>query len=186
MIGLVADSHVPDRRRDLHPDMLERFKKEKVTLILHAGDISFPGVLSKLERIAPVEAVRGNYDFFFMPALPMAKVINIQGMHIGLTHGHGGLAKYIDDKIKYWLGTYKGVDFFAERAENLLPDDVDAVCFGHSHFPVNRRKGRKLIVNPGSSSAHLYGDQEWPSFALLKIANQQISAEIIKLDPDRF
>lgn len=185
-IGLVADSHIPDRRRTLHPDMLQRLREEEVQLILHAGDISLPSVLRRLGAIAPVQAVRGNYDFFFWPPLPMSRVIELGGVRIGITHGHGSLAKYAQDKFMYIVGRYKGVSFFADRAEQMLPKDVDVVVFGHSHFPVNKRSGGKLIVNPGSCSYHLRFREGLPSFGLLRIAEGRASAEIIELDPARF
>ncbi len=186
VIGLLADSHIPDRRKNLHPDMLQRLRDEKVELILHAGDIALPRVLEQLEAIAPVYAVRGNYDFLFFPPLPMKRVIEVQGVRIGLTHGHGGLAKYVQDKYMYIIGRYKGVDFFADRAESMVPEDVDIVCYGHSHFPMQKMKGSKLIVNPGSCSSHLYYQKEQPSFGLLRVEGKKFSVEIVYLNRAKF
>ena len=185
-IGLVADSHIPDRRRGLHPDLLQRLREEQVQLILHAGDISLPFVLRELEAIAPVQAVRGNYDFFFWPSLPMTRLIELGGVRIGMTHGHGSLAGHVRDKFNFLRGRYKGVSFFTQRAVDLLPEDVDVVVFGHTHFPLNEQRGRQLIVNPGSCSYHLRFREGRPSFGLLRIAEGRASVEIVELDPARF
>ena len=53
-IGVVSDTHVPDRAVALHPALLSELRRNKVDLILHAGDISTAGVLQELETIAPV------------------------------------------------------------------------------------------------------------------------------------
>ncbi|MBW6475409.1 MAG: metallophosphoesterase family protein, partial [Anaerolineaceae bacterium] len=48
-IGVLSDTHIPDRVGALHPDILPAFKEMGVELIIHAGDISSPVVLRQLE-----------------------------------------------------------------------------------------------------------------------------------------
>ena len=88
IIGVLADTHIPDRSRRLNPKIADIFRAAKVELILHAGDISIPRVLRKLEEIAPVHAVRGNRDLFWSANLPMHRVLEIEGNKIGMTHGN--------------------------------------------------------------------------------------------------
>ena len=66
-LGVVADTHIPDRVRSLHPDLLPGLKAANAEVILHAGDICSPVVLAELSQVAPVVAVRGNRDW----ALPV-------------------------------------------------------------------------------------------------------------------
>jgi putative phosphoesterase len=40
LIGLISDTHIPDRARQLPDNVLEAFKD--VDLILHAGDLTSP------------------------------------------------------------------------------------------------------------------------------------------------
>ena len=61
-LGVVTDSHVPDRMRAL-PDALWP-ALAGVDAILHAGDVCVPRVLAALEQVAPVYAVAGNRDIF--------------------------------------------------------------------------------------------------------------------------
>ena len=59
-IGVLSDTHIPTRARCLPPEIFTVFKN--VELILHAGDLVDPLVLSELETLAPVQAVAGNMD----------------------------------------------------------------------------------------------------------------------------
>jgi predicted phosphodiesterase len=69
VIGVVADTHVPDRVNALHPDLLQELATREVDYIFHAGDCSTSCVLDELRAIAPVFAVAGNRDWF-LPTLP--------------------------------------------------------------------------------------------------------------------
>ena len=60
LIGLISDTHIPDRARELPEKVIEAF--ENVELIIHAGDLTSPKVIEELENIAPVMAVQGNMD----------------------------------------------------------------------------------------------------------------------------
>ena len=60
LIGVISDTHIPYRSRNIPSKVFEEFKN--VDLILHAGDIEDLSVLDELEKIAPVKAVNGNCD----------------------------------------------------------------------------------------------------------------------------
>lgn len=132
-IGVVSDTHIPKRAREIPPQVLEAFRD--VDLILHAGDLVVPDVLAALERLAPVVAVAGNND----PAdladrLGHTRAVDLAGYRIGLTHGH--------------LGTGKST---VEKALSHFPG-ADCVVFGHSHAPYSQRHGATLAFNPGSAT----------------------------------
>jgi len=106
VVGVVSDTHIPDRVKELHPFLLDELKKTHVQLILHAGDISIGSVLTALETIAPVRAVTGNRDILLSRQLPAARRIEIYGSSITLIHGHLGLYIYWKDKINHILQGY--------------------------------------------------------------------------------
>ena len=88
-LGLIADTHIPDRRSSLHPQILTAFKEAGVAAILHAGDICSPQVLERLETVAPVYAVRGNRDWVLLRHLPSTRLLEFGGIRVAMAHGHG-------------------------------------------------------------------------------------------------
>ena len=178
-IGVLADTHVPDRVGDLHPDIIPTFQQHKVDLIIHAGDISIPAVVEKLESVAPVEAVQGNRDWWRMKALPASKIITIKEVKLLITHGHGHFFSYLWDKIPYWMLGYRFERFV--RKFSRLHQDFDIVIFGHSHRPENRWVDGRLYFNPGSAYDPLR-NRSGPSIGVIEIgAGKRNDAKIIHL-----
>jgi putative phosphoesterase len=178
-LGVIADTHVPDRRPDLDPQILPIFLQAKVQTILHAGDVSSQKVLDQLSQIAPVLAVRGNRDWFQLRSLPDTRFLNYDNIPVVLTHGHGGWAKYIREKFEF---TFRGYD--KERYKNKLLAEfpqAKVIIFGHTHYALNVWVGETLIFNPGSP--HFPGSRnETPSLGLLHIeAGGKVTGEIINL-----
>lgn len=179
-LGLVADTHVPDRRRQLHPGLLPALRAAGVSQILHAGDISRPRVLAELAQVAPVLAVRGNRDWFHCADLPLTRGLVAGGLRIGLTHGHGGWRAYLADRLRYLVMGPQSFEFFAERALAMLPD-AQVVVFGHSHEPMITQVGDTLVINPGSVCCQALPGRA-PTFGLLHINGKQAEAQIVELD----
>jgi putative phosphoesterase len=179
VIGVIADTHIPDRVATLHPQILTVLQSAGVQCILHAGDICARRVLEELETIAPVHAVRGNRDFLAGP-LPLVEELQMGEVRLALMHGHGGWLRYIWDKWKYILYGYK-----LERYLKILgqvSQDVRIVVFGHTHFAENRWYEGRLLFNPGSAS---FGSKPGtaPSLGLIRIsADGHICAEIVSLN----
>ena len=155
IVGVISDTHVPDRVAQVTPQALEVFRQAGVGAILHAGDISSAPVLAALEQIAPVYAVRGNRDGRIQPQLPDQRVVPLEGVRIGLTHGHGSLWDYIVEKPRVLL---HGVQpqYYIQRVLGWFPD-VDVIVFGHIHMQVNQRVDGRLVFNPGSACGRGYG-----------------------------
>ena len=60
---------------------------EGVDLIIHAGDVGKPEVLSALRDLAPVRAVRGNVDRGdWAEALPLTEVVEVEGRFLYVLH----------------------------------------------------------------------------------------------------
>lgn len=181
-LGLVADTHVPDRRPALRPGVLAEFRQARVFTILHAGDISTPRVLAELETVAPVVAVRGNRDWFGFDDLPYHRVIMVGAVNIGLTHGHGSWGKYFWDKLRYLLRGPQSFEVARYRAMGIFASkDTDVIVFGHNHEPLIKHDNGRLVVNPGSACTQALPGKP-PTIALLHIEGRKARAEIIPLD----
>lgn len=180
-IGVIADTHIPDRSRKLHPGVLPALKNAGVHQILHAGDISVPRVVIELEQCAPVTVVRGNRDFVRFKNLPMSQTLSIEGIQIGLTHGHGGWRTYFMDKLNQLRGGPMPFRVIKERAISLVPQDVDVVVFGHNHSVYNQVEDGKLIFNPGSACCSIPRNSA-PTIGLLYIDGERVRGEIVYLD----
>jgi len=131
-IGVISDTHIPRRRKNLPPVLWEALAG--VDLILHAGDIVEEWVLRDLGTLAPVEAVAGNMDpGNLAEKLLRKKFLELDGKKIGLIHGDG----------------FRGTTI--QRAQEAFESDhPHCIVFGHSHRPFNETVEGILMFNPGS------------------------------------
>lgn len=119
-IAVVSDTHGL-----LRPELLPMLVGAEQ--ILHLGDVGDPTILTRLDEIAPLTAIRGNVDTSGTCAqLPETEVVTLGGLHLYLLHN-------VHD-----LDLDPAVAGFA------------AVLFGHSHKPEIRRHKGVLYFNPGS------------------------------------
>lgn len=180
-LGVIADTHIPDRTKHLNPEALEVFKRADVDAILHAGDMCLPKVISQLKEIAPVHTVRGNRDLFGFRDIPWNQQLEFEGVTIGITHGHGGWWEYVLERLSY---TYKGspkFSHFENKAIHSFPD-VDVLVLGHNHAPANRWQDGQLIFNPGSPCCPNDNYPNLPpSVGLLHIDRGNVEGEIVFL-----
>jgi putative phosphoesterase len=151
VVGLIADTHGL-----LRPQVAGLFKG--VDLIVHAGDVGGPGVLTALQAIAPVEAVSGNVDDRHDPMLARARSIPVGGLILHVSHGD---------------------ELGRPTAEKMLARyDADIVVFGHTHRQASHRDARgRLAINPGAAGPKRFDIQ--PSVARLTIVDRQIEIEFI-------
>lgn len=178
-IGVIADTHIPDRVRSLHPDLLPGLRAAQVDLLLHLGDICVPSVLTELEQLAPVIAVRGNRDWAFAGILPWVRTFSVNGMRIAMQHGMGSFWHYWWDKLKF-----ETVGYRFPRYKRLLLRTTpgnDIMIFGHTHHPVSLRENGVLFFNPGSA-CRTPSTFPPPSFGLLHLDGQGgVEGQIIEL-----
>ena len=178
-LGVLADTHIPDRVPVLSPRIIEIFRQAGVAAILHAGDVSVPHVIEELEQVAPVHAVRGNRDIFYLRNLPLRDKLNIDGVSIGIAHGHGTFSHYMIDKIQRSIYGRLYKKYFRRMLQTF--PDMDVIVFGHLHEPCNFYLDGKLLFNPGSTSF------PWPrgspgTFGLLHLEQgKEPQGEIIEL-----
>jgi len=159
LIGLISDTHIPDRARILPQKVIDAFSD--VDLILHAGDLTSPKVIDELEEIAPVMAVQGNMDRANGINLPKAKVIEAEDLRIGLVHGE--VYPRADSQQLLYL------------AREL---NVDILVSGHSHQPKIEQSEGILLLNPGSPIVPRLADR---TVMLLEINNREVDVELVKV-----
>lgn len=120
-IGLISDTH-----GQLRPEALAFL--EGCDHLVHAGDIGKPEVLSALEAIAPVTAIRGNVDTGEWAAeLPEVREVTLAGVRLLVLHDLKQLS--------------------VDPAE----EGIRVVVSGHSHRPLAEERGGVLYINPGSA-----------------------------------
>ncbi len=152
----LSDTHLRD---EMLPQAVAEIC-EGADLILHAGDFVSPEAHAALADIGRLEAVRGNADFPDLKRLlPERKVIDIEGLRIGLVH----MASHGPDLI--------GAEIMAREMEAAV------LVFGHIHRPVVER-GERLLLCPGSPTQPRMSA---PSVAELEIDNGKISGRIVPL-----
>lgn len=145
-IGVVADTHCPEFTERLPDRLLEVL--QGVDLILHAGDVTGRQTLEALERIAPVEAVRGDHDGGL--GLPATRELTVEGRRIALVHGNR--SRWLEEPQTFlWtmsLGYYHPHRRLPAKLRREFPA-ADVIVFGHTHRALIDRAGGRLVFNPG-------------------------------------
>jgi len=119
-IGVISDTHGL-----LRPEVMPALAG--VERVLHLGDVGDAAILKKLEKLAPVTAIRGNVDRSGpCSKLPETEVILLEGHYIYMLH-----------------------DVHSIRLDPSAAKFA-AVLYGHSHQPGIRRHKGVLYFNPGS------------------------------------
>lgn len=143
-IGLISDTHIPEARKELWPQVFEAFRG--VDLILHGGDLHELSVLDALERVAPVFAARGNGEDGSGgravqpddPRLREAWTLELEGLRVGLTH-----AVPIPEIPPHFT--------LARAMERYFPGErPDVIVYGDTHVEAIDTIDGILCVNPGS------------------------------------
>jgi uncharacterized protein len=160
LVAVIADTHLPRGARRLPEACVERLRAADV--ILHAGDVVADAVLRELSALGPpVHAVHGNMDDLVLcERLPETLVVDVSGLHIGMTHDAGPHARR------------------EERLVKRFPDCA-AVVYGHTHEPHVERSGNVWILNPGSPTERRRAPSH--TMLMLEAANGRIAPELIEL-----
>jgi putative phosphoesterase len=160
-IGVISDTHIPDRAKAIPQIILDEFKK--VDMVIHAGDFVDLNVLKTLRNVCTdVRAVWGNMDpYEIRKGFSEKEIIKVANYRIGVTHGYGHPDKLI------------------ELTTKIFKDDrVNIIIFGHSHKPVNEKKDDILYFNPGSPTDKVFSP--YNSYGIIEITDK-IEARIVKL-----
>lgn len=120
-IGVISDTHGL-----LRPEALTALAG--VDRILHLGDVGEIEILTALQRIAPVSAIRGNVDIEGpCSRLPAFETVDADGHTLYLLHNLSLLDL------------------------NPAAAGFSAVLYGHTHQPKIEKKDGILYFNPGSA-----------------------------------
>lgn len=148
-IGVISDTHGllrPEAQRAL----------EGVQLIIHAGDVGAPQILTQLKLIAPVFAVRGKVDTeAWAQELPLTTVVELSGFHL------------------YVLHNLRDLDLNPQAA------GFDAVISGHTHAADQHEDSGVLFLNPGSAGPHRF--QLPVTLALVELSKKPWRVELVRL-----
>lgn len=178
-LGVIADTHIPDRAKSLPQAALDHFEARQVSAILHAGDLSTYKIIHQLEEIAPVYAVRGNTDVLLLGRLPWVQHLTFEGVTIGMVHGHGNWLKYLKNKVHFLFHGPKNFSYYEAAAKKQLPNSR-VVVMGHNHISANYWWDEQLIFNPGSpTKPNRLMTGLPPSIGFLHIENRNVSGEIV-------
>lgn len=165
-IGLISDTHCPDRCR-FFPRSLGNLLRS-VDLILHAGDVGEMWTLDALSELAPVIAVHGNDDSDDARSELPDQVITTQGdARILLYHGH-----YKDRKQEMAARRIDAWEPKLQQLEEMAREkDATVLVFGHTHIPMVQRRGDVALVNPGAiASGNSFRSQTTKSIAIMEVA----------------
>jgi putative phosphoesterase len=148
-VGLISDTHSL-----LRPEAVAALRGSD--LIIHAGDLCDPEILSALEDIAPVTAVRGNNDRgAWASAIRETEVLQVGEAFIYVIHD------------------------LAEMDMDPRAAGFHAVISGHSHRPLSALRAGVLFVNPGSAGPRRFSLPV--SVGRLVVSGTKVEAQLIEL-----
>ena len=166
-VGILADTH-----GILNPRLLTAFRDAKVEAIVHAGDIcqhksrlSLEEILSRLEAIAPVTAVRGNMEDKHCKGHKLPNTAVLCKRNARLHIHHGDLIDYKDpQKVMSAL----------RPSDGWRSDDV--IIYGHSHKAELTRRNGVLFFNPSAATLPRFNNAPTGNrCALLRINGDELS-----------
>ena len=150
-IGVISDTHGL-----LRDEALRALAGSE--LIIHAGDVGKPEILTKLNIISPVIAVRGNVDKgAWADALPKTAVVE----------SASGLIYVLHDVHELDL--------------EPSASGFSMVISGHSHQPGKQERDGVIYLNPGSAGPRRF--QLPISLARIDGSNTFAQVEIVTLEP---
>lgn len=159
LIGLISDTHIPERANKIPEKVFDVFKD--VEMILHAGDLVSRSVIQELENLAPTICVQGNMDRMYGLNLPKREIIKVDNLTIGLDHGE-----------VYPRGDTQQLKYIGMEMR------VDVLITGHTHTPFIKELKNMILLNPGSPTVPRMSD---PSVMLVEVDYNDLDARIIKL-----
>ncbi|HEX8844181.1 MAG TPA: metallophosphoesterase family protein [Pyrinomonadaceae bacterium] len=155
LIGVISDTH-----GKLDERVFELFAG--VSRIIHAGDIGDEELIWKLEKVAPVIAVRGNNDAATL-CFPNERMARIQGRTFYIRH------------------QFATVEKLNVAQQRLIEERMaDAVIFGHSHQAYFGYWRGTLLFNPGGAGPKRFSLPR--SVGLLELHEERIEPRILILD----
>ncbi|KAG5495407.1 hypothetical protein GH5_03068 [Leishmania sp. Ghana 2012 LV757] len=160
LVLVVGDTWVPQRASGIPEVFCKMFSPGRIHKLLITGSVGSKEMYDYLRTIAPeVHCVASTVDRQWADRLPESVVLTVEGLKLGLIHGH---QIPVGDK-----------DSLAAVQREL---DVDVLVSGTTHHSKYFEFDSHLFVNPGSLSG---ADTEYegnvvPSFMLLDIQDKSV------------
>lgn len=149
IVGVISDTHGLIR-----PEAVQALQGSQ--LIVHAGDVGKPQILTALEAVAPVLAVRGNIDTGeWANELPFTRTIEVPGTRLYVIHN-------LDE-----LNIDPGAAGF------------QGVISGHSHHPSIEWREGIMYLNPGSAGPRRFNLPVM--VAKIEVIGKKLVPELIEL-----
>lgn len=189
-LGLVADTHIPEARPQLWPQVFDAFAG--CDAILHGGDIHELRLLDQLEKVAPVFAARGNgedgfggrpragpdarlHDTWILELVtPPAADAVPAALRVGIIH----------DLTIPEVPPYLTVDNVSRRrfaAEPGTPEALDVIVYGDTHVERIDQVGTTLCINPGSPTYPRNLQTRLGTIGFLELRRGAVRASICQL-----
>lgn len=173
----VSDLSEPQRTMDLvyeirskYPTVCLRGNREGYMLDCEDGRSSFIRGSKSGSLLFTYEHLRKR-DLEFIRGLKISDTIEIEGIQIEIAHA-------AMDNDRYYFDSNDG-----HTAEIFPQMKCDYLLTGHSHKQYIQRNAGKTIINPGSVGIPQGGTQ-YPKYALLDIANGNISCQLREVPYD--
>jgi predicted phosphodiesterase len=192
-LGLVADTHIPEARAQLWPQVFDAFAG--CDAILHAGDIHELWLLDQLEQVAPVFAARGNGDEGFggrVRAAPDPRVHDTWILEPGGAAASpassadpaGPRVGIIHDLTIPEVPPHLTVDNVSRRrfgAEPGTPEALRVIVYGDTHVQRMDLIGATLCINPGSPTYPRNLETQLGTIGFLELGGAGVRASICQL-----
>jgi hypothetical protein len=162
-IVVLGDTHIPRRADWLPREIVSSLEEKDFDLIVFTGDLTDEHVLSYLENLGKVAAVRGNMDHLRLPEYLEVKIGELRA---GVIHGDQVYPRGDRDQLE---------DIGIERG-------VDILFNGHTHSP-HIFLGRVLLLNPGSATGAWGGGggSMKPSFMVVQIEGRDVDVKLYEV-----
>ena len=125
--------------------------------------------------------MQGNQDWLRGYHLPKELWLNVNNVHVLLTHGHVNMALYALNYLRLLLtGQKMSLRSIEQRLAKQYPQ-ANLVIYGHTHFQVYHQLGQQWFLNPGAAYPHKLNGH-FIEYALLEIGAQgEIQVELLHL-----
>ncbi|MDQ7031582.1 MAG: YfcE family phosphodiesterase [Desulfonauticus sp.] len=149
-IGVISDTHL----HSVSSNFAHLYQKYLVDtdILIHCGDYVGEEIVYFLSNHKHFVGVKGNCDFFSLD-LPLRIEFEIGKWRLGIIHGFG----------------YKNLHLQPEQL-HLAFEQVDIICFGHTHKKTFLKIGDVYFLNPGTCQS---------SLALLDLSSSEPQVQFI-------
>ncbi|KPA84630.1 vacuolar sorting-like protein [Leptomonas pyrrhocoris] len=171
LVLVVGDTWVPQRSCGVPEVFRKMFVPGRIHKILITGSVGCKEMYDYLRTIAAeVHCTASEVDRQWTESFPESAVVAVEGVKIGLIHGHQVVP--VGDK-----------DSLAALQREM---DVDVLVSGGTHHSKYFEFDSRLFVNPGSLSGadDAVGADVPPSFMLLDVQDKSVVTFIYQYQPE--